>query len=333
MMVLPASPVNEGLPGDGCGAVPTGDRMRRDMVGIPSSVSGPPGGDALKRAARQLAEALHAKMAAAQGGVPTFADNAFFEFIARLEQLDADRSWEESLTNLHESIGELSLALRRIQLLTARLGQDRFVDFSTRLEGASSGLHGASDIDYFTLVSSQGAYDCLQWKGRPLFKTVYDFSIYPMLLWTVRPRTIIELGSGSGASAVWLADLLTVFDAPGEVHSVDLHVPPISDSRVRFVQGDCRLIERVFDEAWLASCAHPILLIEDAHVNVAGVLRYFDRFLASGDYVIVEDSAAKVDDLGRFLSGALGRYKVDTRYTDFFGRNATCAQDSILVRV
>ncbi len=28
-----------------------------------------------------------------------------------------------------------------------------------------------------------------------------------------------------------------------------------------------------------------------------------------------------------------GAYKVDTRYTDFFGRDATCAVDSILVRV
>ena len=31
-----------------------------------------------------------------------------------------------------------------------------------------------------------------------------------------------------------------------------------------------------------------------------------------------------------FMAGA---YKVDTRYTDVFGRNATCAVDSILVRV
>ena len=38
-------------------------------------------------------------------------------------------------------------------------------------------------------------------------------------------------------------------------------------------------------------------------------------------------------DLGCFTAEFAGAYKVDTRYTDFFGRNATCAVDSILVRV
>ena len=34
----------------------------------------------------------------------------------------------------------------------------------------------------------------------------------PMLLQELRPRTIIELGAFEGASAVWLADLLDIFD-------------------------------------------------------------------------------------------------------------------------
>ena len=54
---------------------------------------------------------------------------------------------------------------------------------------------------------------------------------------------------------------------------------------------------------------------------------------AAGDVLYVEDSLTKRRDLARFTTEFAGAYKVDTRYTDFFGRNATCAVDSILVRV
>ena len=50
-----------------------------------------------------------------------------------------------------------------------------------------------------------------------LFKTVYDFSVYTMLLWNLKPKTIVELGSGMGASAVWMADLLKMFEIEGHI--------------------------------------------------------------------------------------------------------------------
>jgi cephalosporin hydroxylase len=74
------------------------------------------------------------------------------------------------------------------------------------------------------------------------------------------------------------------------------------------------------------------LIVEDAHKNVREVLRHLDGFLIEGDYLFVEDSLDKHEALGAFLSDCPNRYRVDTRYTDFFGRNATSAIDSILVR-
>jgi cephalosporin hydroxylase len=191
----------------------------------------------------------------------------------------------------------------------------------------------ASDVRTLDLISSQGVLDCMQYRGLPLFKTAYDFSIYSMLLGSLRPRVVIELGSGSGASAIWMADLLRTFGVEGHVYSVDLKKPNQEHAGVTFIEGDCLAIDAVFDEAFLRSAAHPWLFIEDAHVNVSGVLNYFDTYLASGDYVVVEDSAHKRNTIARFSAARPERYKVDTYYTDFFGRNATCAQDSILVRV
>ena len=55
--------------------------------------------------------------------------------------------------------------------------------------------------------------------------------------------------------------------------------------------------------------------------------------LATGDVRYVEDSLTKHRDLARVTTEFAGADKVDTRDTDFFGRNATGAVDSILVRV
>jgi cephalosporin hydroxylase len=286
-------------------------------------------GEALKEATRTLAKELQAKIEGAQRGVGSFSDHLFMELIARLEHLDDQQPWERSVAELSDSIGDLRAAFERLRLLLTRRRQGRFVDFEARAADPAA----PSDVKSLDLLMSQGASDCMQWRGAPLFKTAYDFSIYSMLLWALKPRTIIELGSGSGASAIWLADLARTFDIEACVYSVDLQLPAVEHAGVRFLQGDCSAIDAVFDESFLRERAHPWLLIEDAHVNVYGVLRHFHPFIKPGDYVVVEDSGAKHEAIGAFLRERRGCYKVDTYYTDFFGRNVTCAQDSILVRV
>jgi cephalosporin hydroxylase len=288
-------------------------------------------GDALKDAASRFAAEVRAKIDSAQDGVATFWDVALLGLFARLEQL-GDGPWEEQVQQFSAGIEELRLTLQRLQHVVTGRAQGRFVDYQARVAGPPTGVYGASDIQYFDLLTSQGVFECLQWRGRPLFKSVYDFSIYPMLLWTLRPATIVELGSGAGTSAVWFADLARTFSIDTHIYSVDLTPPAASDERVTFIAGDCRAIRSVFDERVLREAPHPWVVVEDAHVNVLAVLDYFDDLLSAGDYLVVEDSAGKQEDLQRFIAERPNRYKVDTYYTDFFGRNATSARDSILVR-
>jgi cephalosporin hydroxylase len=153
-----------------------------------------------------------------------------------------------------------------------------------------------------------------------------------MLLWELRPRSVIELGSGTGSSAVWLADLMETFDIDGRVLSLDLKPPKMRHDRVRFLAGDCTRIEVALPAEVLSPLPRPWLVIEDAHVNVSGVLAHFHGWLQAGDYLIVEDSLSKRQEIGRFVDDFPDLYEVDTRYTDFFGRNVTCAVDSIFVR-
>ena len=81
--------------------------------------------------------------------------------------------------------------------------------------------------------------------------------------------------------------------------------------------------------------------MEDAHVNQIGVLEHFDKYLQSGDYVVVEDTnpnmnalvgqgafeelgwdefgPVKLNALKEFMKDKSDKYVVDQRYTDFFG--------------
>lgn len=292
---------------------------------------GLPTGDELKRAAEALAAEVEDKVAKRQNGLPTFFDNFVRGVIAELRLLDPARPWEETAQRLSGPQGErlrARLALLR-RVLAGRGG--RLVDYAERA-GANPGTW-PSAIDPDTLTMSQGTAECLHWRGRPLFKTVFDFALVPMMLWDLRPATVIELGSGNGASALWMADLMAGFGIDAQVYSLDLEARRIAHDRVTFMAGDCNAIADALTAEFLNPLAHPWLVVEDAHVNVPGVLAHFHPFLAAGDVLYVEDSLTKRRDLARFTAEFAGAYKVDTRYTDFFGRNATCAVDSILVRV
>jgi cephalosporin hydroxylase len=290
-------------------------------------------GDQLKQAVKMLEGELLEKVLIHQNGVPTFCDDRLFALIKVLQKLDEHLPWEASIARLGSAGAELADALRRLQLFLWQRSQGRFVDFEQRFLPTPQGPRSDSDIGLNEMMMSQGVSDCLKWKGVNLFKTVYDFSVYTMILWNLKPKTIVELGSGMGASAIWMADLMTMFKIEGHIYSVDLKKPELQYGGVSFIQGDCLMISAVFEDEFLKALPHPWLFIEDAHENVYGVLHHFHPYMRQGDYLVVEDSQGKEGDIGKFLKQHPGSYKVDTYYTDFFGRNSTCSHDSIFARL
>ena len=103
--------------------------------------------------------------------------------------------------------------------------QNRFVPFHDR--------PNTSHIHKDTLLMSQGVKDCNSWRGIALGKSVYDFALIPMIIWENKPATILEIGSGEGASAMWMADLCKSYKIPrcntiggySHVYSVDIKPP------------------------------------------------------------------------------------------------------------
>lgn len=186
--------------------------------------------------------------------------------------------------------------------------------------------------DFFTSVTAQGMNGPVVWSGRPTMRSVWDFALAPLLVGEIRPQTIIELGTASGGGTTLWADLQKLSGLTPHVVSMDIDPPDFSHEGVTLLRGDSNRIAETLTDDLLASLPHPWLIVEDAHVNIGGVLEHLDRFLEVGDYVVVEDVEAE-STLGAFLAARPGRYAVDTHYTDFFGHNATCAPDQIFRRM
>jgi cephalosporin hydroxylase len=290
-------------------------------------------GDELKAAAVRFTEWQHENIPTAQRGAFSVFDKWFTRLTARLALFDPGWPWEDCAGEQAERAPGLAWEVKRLRQFLDRWARGRFASFAERdAARANYDARFGTEFGADVLLTCQGVPNLMRWRGLPLFKTAFDFAIYPQLLQELRPRTILEIGSGSGASAQWLADLARTFELDAVVHSVDIRLAAAEHPGVRFYCGDCRAPETLFPPEIVAQAPRPWLAIEDAHQNVAGVLAYLHDRLRTGDYLVVEDSDVKRLELAAFDAAHPGQYKVDTRYTDFFGRNATCANDSILVR-
>jgi cephalosporin hydroxylase len=205
-----------------------------------------------------------------------------------------------------------------------------------------------SAVPYELLMSIQEGSMAYSHRGLPLWKNPFDLAIYPLLLDRLRPRTLIEIGSGAGGSAVWFADQARVRGLDLRVLSVDMAVPEgVTDPAVTFIEGDAADLSAALPAKRMEALARPLMVVEDSsHLapTTTAVLDFFDRWMRPGEYVVIEDGILtnmRVADLyeggpGRaiheFLARAGDRYEVDRALCDYFGANVTWNVDGFLRR-
>jgi len=201
-----------------------------------------------------------------------------------------------------------------------------------------------TDIPYELLMKIQQGTMAYRYRGIPLLKNPFDLALYPLLLEQAAPRTLIEIGSYAGGSALWFAD-----QRPGmRVVSIDIEPPAIDDGRIEFLRGDARDLGSVLTDERMQSIERPLLVIEDSsHFagTTAAALDFFDRWTRPGEYVVIEDgilTAMRVADsydggplraIHEFLARTDGRWIVDRAFCDYFGTNVTWNVDGYLRRV
>jgi len=199
-----------------------------------------------------------------------------------------------------------------------------------------------SDIPYELLMKIQQGTMAYRYRGVPMLKNPFDLALYPMLLDRARPKTLIEIGSHRGGSALWFAD-----QRPGmRVVSIDLEPPSgVTHPAVTFLRGDARDLGATLK---MDSIERPLMVVEDSDHRAgttAAVLDFFDRWLQVDEYIVIEDgilTAMRVADaydggplraIHEFLARTDRRYEIDRSLCDTFGRNVTWNVDGYLRRV
>lgn len=219
---------------------------------------------------------------------------------------------------------------------------------------------------FWRFVARQSCY--VHWKGIPMQKDPFQITITQQLIQDIKPKTIIEFGTFRGASAVWLADIQSLSVEDGVVFSVDitdeyLYSAAKNDPRLRLILGDSNDVEQIFSPDLIATFRHPILLVEDAHINTTGILEFFhNNVFKKGDYFIIEDTNIdynnacydvwketmdeassqnklvnlnnKIIALEEWMLSKGGQYLVDSHYVDPFGiKNGSKNWNSVVKKV
>lgn len=181
-----------------------------------------------------------------------------------------------------------------------------------------------------------------RYRGVPFLKSPFDIALYLQLLPALAPRTVIEVGTKFGGSALWFADMLSAQGVQGaRVVSVDIEpLARFDDPRITFLQGDAAALGEVLTPSLMRGLEHPFLVVEDSshlYRHSIAVLEFFDAWLEPGDYIVVEDGVvaqlggaqyARYEDgpnraVAEFLAGRGTAYEIDADLCDRYGHNAT----------
>lgn len=231
-------------------------------------------------------------------------------------------------------------AAERVKDLKSALERPAKVTIPTPARGWRSGL------DRTTLTSIQNALHNYHYKGVSLLKNPFDLGLYPLLMWKLRPRTILEIGSNAGGSALWMGDLCDAMGLDCQIHSLDIvKVKDVKHKRVTFYEGDGRNLGPTWTEKFLAGLPRPWLVIEDAdhsYETSSSALAFFDPLLTKDDVLVIEDGI--ISDLSQLPEGTSGphralrqflgkqfiEWEVMADYCDYYGYNYTWASNGFL---
>lgn len=170
---------------------------------------------------------------------------------------------------------------------------ERFVPFESR--------EMRSDMPKDAIHAISDGKHSITYQGLPMAKDPFDIVLYEMLFFEVKPRTVIELGAYTGASAMWMAQTLRLLNIDACVIAVDIDLSlvdelPRREPNVKFLHGD-------------------YLIIEDTIPWIPGTFGESDEGEPWGDW--------KLQEIKTFFAEHPSEYRVDRYFTDFFGYNGT----------
>ena len=131
------------------------------------------------------------------------------------------------------------------------------------------------------------------WLGTQTQKCPLDLWIYQEILYELRPEAIVETGTASGGSALYLAGICDLLGT-GRIVTVDVvdRERPRHE-RITYLAGSSTEPEIAAQVADLVGNTAPVLVILDSdhsRDHVREELRLYAPLVTSGSYLIVEDT-------------------------------------------
>ena len=185
----------------------------------------------------------------------------------------------------------------------------------------------------------------LFYKDVPIIKCPFDYVIFQMILWEVKPDLIIEIGTNRGGSALYFADLLDLI-GHGEIHTMDVedmvHEEVKKHKRIKFFKEGFEQYDLKYAKGF-----KNIIIIEDGshtYEDVKATLHKFKSVVNKNSYFIVEDGIIDKLGLKKKYNGGPNKaikefiaenksYIIDRKWCDLFGINATFNTNGFLKKI
>lgn len=152
-----------------------------------------------------------------------------------------------------------------------------------------------SVIDSFhRLYYESGVWMRTSWLGVPTQKCPLDLWVYQEILFELRPDLIVETGTASGGSALFLASICDLL-GKGRILTIDIAAQPERPvhSRIRYRQGSSiapEIIAEVRSEVRGMECVMVILDSDHSQAHVEEELQLYAPFVTAGSWLILEDT-------------------------------------------
>jgi len=139
-----------------------------------------------------------------------------------------------------------------------------------------------------------------KWMGRPAYKTPFDAWVYQEIIFETKPDIIIEIGTYSGGSTLFLANILDAI-GNGKIIGIDIDDSKTKDlnhERITWISGNAVDSSVIDNVKQLISDNDRVMIIEDSsheYYNTLDILKKYSVLVSVGCYFIVEDGICKED--------------------------------------
>ncbi|MDP2705009.1 MAG: CmcI family methyltransferase [Patescibacteria group bacterium] len=192
----------------------------------------------------------------------------------------------------------------------------------------------------FDALSIYNGHFNVTYKGIRTLKCPFDYVMYQMIITSLKPDLVIEIGTSYGGNALYIAELMDTIEH-GKVHTIDIvGKSEVVHPRITFFKNGWEGYDLKETKKF-----SKILIIDDGshmYEDVLSTLHKFASAVSVGSYYIIEDGI--IDEIGKKFNGGPLRaireflpenknFEVDRTYCDMFGKNATFNVNGYLKKI